>query len=80
MPNKVCIELRPFDAITILCFLREYINEENNQIPELAALHECVDAYEKQIYAKLSNEMIEEAYLENAINDAAGRQPKREQP
>lgn len=77
MSQKVRIELRPYDALEILSFLREYINEDNKNIPQLAAIHETVDAYEKEIYDKVNLEMLENAKLENEVNKICNRQPIR---
>ena len=56
--RKVKIELRPYDALSILKFLREYINDENRNITQLAAIHETVDAYEKEIYKNINYYVI----------------------
>lgn len=77
MSRKVKIELRPYDALVILSFLREYINEENRNIPEMAAIQETVDAYEKEIYKKVDLDMVEDASVENTVNRLCGRQPER---
>lgn len=77
MSKKVKIELRPYDALGILSFLREYINEKNRHDPKMAAIHETVDAYEKEIYKKVDLDMVEDASVENAVNRLCGRQPER---
>ena len=76
MPEKVKLELRPYDALAMLCFVKEFINEKNKNDNRFAAIHETVDNYEKEIYKKLSSQQLEDAILENRVNDIAGRHPK----
>ena len=75
---KVKLELRPYTALTILSFLREYINDENINNSRLAAIHESVKEYEDEIYKKISPQELEDAILENRVNDLAGRHPEKE--
>lgn len=77
MSRKVKIELRPYDALTILSFLREYINDENKNDPQFASIHETVNAYEKEIYEKVDVNMVEDAALESEVNRLTNRQPER---
>lgn len=77
MSKKVNIALRPYDALAIISFMREYINDSNRDWPELKAIHETVDAYEKEITEKISIDMIEDARLECKVNDISGRHPKK---
>lgn len=65
---KVKIELTPYQALSILSFLREFINEENEEVHEFKAIHECVTAFENQVYQKVTDEMIEDAIAENEVN------------
>jgi len=78
MSKQVNITLRPYDALAIMCFMREYINDSNRDWPELKAIHETVDAYEKQINEKVSIDMVEDARLECRVNDISGRHPKKQ--
>lgn len=78
MSEKVNIRLRPFDALAILSFMREYVNESNKDEPLLSAIHETVDAYEKEVYKKIDYDQLEDACVECSVNYLAGRQPKRE--
>jgi hypothetical protein len=43
----------------------------------MAAIHETVDAFEKEIYKKVDLDMVEDASVENAVNRLCGRQPER---
>ncbi len=77
MANKVKLELRPYTALGILKFLREFVNDENRDDHRLVALHENVDEYEKEVHAKVTVEMIEDALLECKINELTGRHPEK---
>ncbi len=56
--------MRPYDALTIMCFLREYVNDKNKHDRRLAALHEAVDAYETEVYKNITPEQVEKAIFE----------------
>ena len=75
--EKVKIELRPYDALQILTFLREFINEENKNLKEFAAIHESVNAYESQVYDNCTEEMVRGAELELSVNTLTQRVPKK---
>ena len=75
---KVKLELRPYTALTILSFCREYINDENINDSRLTAIHESVKEYEDEIYKKISPQELEDAILENRVNDLTGRHPEKE--
>ena len=75
---KVKLELRPYTALTILSFCREYINDENINDSRLTAIHESVKEYEDEIYKKISPQELEDAILENKVNDLTGRHPEKE--
>ena len=75
--KKVKIELRPYDALGILSFLRECFNDDNRNDKILSATHETVDAYEKEIYKNCDLDMVEDAEVENTVNRLTGRQPER---
>ena len=76
--NKVTIELRPYDALAIYAFMREFINDDNKHLPAFAAIHETLAAYEKEIFLKVSDHHLNDALLENKVNYIANRQPPRE--
>lgn len=65
---KVKIELTPYQSLSILSFLREFVNEENQDEAQFRSIHECVTAFENQIYEKVTDEMIDDAIAENEVN------------
>ena len=75
---KVKLELRPYTALAILVFCKEFINDENIDDERLVAIHESVKEYEDEIYKKISPQELEDAILENRVNDLAGRHPEKE--
>ncbi len=75
MPDKVELKLRPYTALAILTFCREYINDSNKDNPNLAAIQESVSEYEAEIFKKMNTQQIEDAILENKINALANRHP-----
>ncbi len=75
--EKVKIELRPYDALHILAFLREFINDENKGIKQFSAIHECVNAFEIEVYKNCSMKMVGDAELELSINTLTQRIPKK---
>ena len=80
MASKVNIELRPYDALIIMSFLREYFNDSNKNVPEFASMHETVDNYEQEIYSKISLDHLDDAILESDVNMITGRSPKNTKP
>ena len=74
---KVKIELTPYNALAILAFLREYINDENKHDSRFAAIHESVDEYAKEIFTKANNEQISAGIFESKVNDLLGRHPNK---
>lgn len=74
--QKISIELTPFQALAILAFMREFVNDENKEVAELAAIHEAVEAYEQEIYNKVTYEMMEDVEAENEVNFLLGKQPQ----
>lgn len=75
--NKVPIELRPYTAITILGFLREFVNDDLVGDYMFQALREAVDEYEQQVSRALTDEQLEEIRAENQVNQLIGKSPKR---
>lgn len=73
--KKVKIELRPYDALSILSFCREYINDTTKNDRQFAAIQEAVENYEKEVVSKLTPSQLEDAKLERIVNDLAGRHP-----
>lgn len=77
MPNKVKIELRPYTALAILKFCREFINDDNKDDSRFTAIHESVKEYEDEIYKRVTPAQLEDAILENRVNDVAKRHPPK---
>lgn len=75
MADKVKLELRPYTALAILCFCKEYINDDNKNDPTFASIHESVNEYEQEINKKVSIQQLEDAKLENQVNQITGRCP-----
>ncbi len=75
--KKVNLQLRPYDALAILSFCREYINDSSKGIPELTAIHEAVNAYEQEIYKAISMNQLGDATLECHINYLTNRHPPK---
>lgn len=70
--------LNPYNAITILSFLREYINEETTSGRyELTAIKEAVDQYELEFSRNVTHEQMEEIRQENAVNQLIGKSPQK---
>lgn len=74
---KVKIELRPYTALGILSFCREFVNDSNRDVKELIALHENVDAFEQEVFKNISLDKLEDARLELRVNELTGRHPKK---
>lgn len=75
LEQKVKIELTPYNALAILSFMREYINDENKHDPELKAIHESVDEFTKQIYTKMTMSQLNAGIFESKVNDMIGKHP-----
>lgn len=76
MVDKVKLELRPYSALAILAFCREYVNDSNKDDSRIVALHEAVKEYEDEIYKKVSGAHLDDAILENKVNELTGRHPQ----
>jgi hypothetical protein len=76
--TPVKIELTPYNAISILAFLREYINDDVKHEPQFKAISEAVDEYEKSIYRNMNMCQIVDAAAENQVNQLIGKSPIRE--
>lgn len=77
MEKTVKIELRPYDALAIYCFMNEYINDSNKHLPEMQAIHETLATYKTEVFKKISMSQIEDALLECKVNYLTERQPPR---
>jgi lipoate-protein ligase A len=75
--KKVNLELRPYTALAIVKFCREFINDENKRDKRFAAIHESVQEYEDEVYKKISMNQLEDAILECMVNDLTERHPPK---
>ncbi len=77
MPDKtkVPLELKPYSAITILSFLREFVNEETCDEYRFQAIKEAVDELEMQLTRHLTDEHWQEIDAENKVNELIGKVP-----
>ena len=76
MAKNVTIELTPYDALAILKFCREFINDDTKGDYRFKAIEDAVNEYEKQIYKKVSSEQLDDAIAENQVNRLIGKWPK----
>lgn len=73
--TKVPIEMNPSNAMEILLFCRQFINERNAHKYKLAAIHEAVNELEQQLAKSLTDEHWEEIKAQNEINKLIGKVP-----
>lgn len=73
---KVNIELRPYNALEILRFCREWINDDTPNDYHFTAIKEAVQELEDEVYKKLTNEHLDEIDSENAVNKLIGKSPQ----
>ena len=76
MAKNVTIELTPYDALAILKFFREFINDDTKGDYRFKAIEDAVNEYEKQIYKNVSSEQLDDAIAENQVNRLIGKWPK----
>ena len=75
--SKVAIELKPYNAVTILAFCREFVNDQSCDEYKFQAIKEAVDELEMQIARHLTDEQWEEINAENQVNQLIGKSPIR---
>ena len=73
--NKIRIEITPYNAISILSFCREFINEDTPNKYHFQAIKEAVDELELQLGRILTDEHFEEIRAENELNKLIGKIP-----
>lgn len=78
--SKVPLELKPYSAISILSFCREWINEDTADDYQFQAIREAVDELELQLARHLTEEQWEEIRAENQVNQLIGKSPRRTKP
>lgn len=75
MSRKVKIELTPYNAMHILSFCREFINENTPEQYIFKAIKEAVDEMESELAKSLTDEHWQEITAESAINELIGKVP-----
>ena len=75
--TKVQLEMKPYNAITILSFCREFVNEETCDDYKFQAIKEAVDELEIQLGGHLTDEHWDEINSENQVNQLIGKSPER---
>lgn len=73
--NKIRIEITPYNAISILSFCREFINEDTPNEYHFQAIKEAVDELELQLGRILTDEHFEEIRAEDEVNKIIGKIP-----
>lgn len=73
--SKVPIEMKPYNAITILAFCREFFNDETFLEYKYQAIKEAVDELELQLGKNLTEEQFEEIKIEDEVNQLIGKSP-----
>ena len=72
---KVPIALRPYNAMVILSFCREFINDDTCDEYKFQAIKEAVDELEIQLGRHLTEEDWEEIRAESQVNQLIGKSP-----
>lgn len=75
--SLVPIEMTPYNAISILSFCREFINDNTCDDYQFQAIREAVDELEIQLGRHLTEEHFEEIRAENMVNQLIGKSPER---
>ncbi len=73
---KIPVQLSPYNALTLLSFLWEFIPDKANVPYKLTALKEAIDEYSDQIFLNITEEQFEDYKKENEINQLIGKSPK----
>jgi hypothetical protein len=73
MTPNLNIEMTPYQAVTILGFLREFDYTEH---PLLRALGEVVQSFEDELYNKMNNEQLEDAFAEVEVKKLLDKCPQ----
>ncbi len=77
MKDIVKIELSPYNALTLLSFMREFVNDSCVEDYRLTSLMQAVDQYEKSMSKNITMEQIDDAKAENEVNQLIGKSPQR---
>lgn len=73
MTPNLNIELTPYQAVTILGFLREF---DYNEHPLLKALGQVVQSFEDELYTKMDNTQMEDAFAEVEVKKLLDQCPQ----
>ena len=73
---KIKIELTPYNALSILAFLRQFVNDGNKVEPNFKAIHDAVDQFGAQIVRNITYEQIKDYNAENQVNQLIGKSPQ----
>jgi hypothetical protein len=76
MRPTVKIELTPYNALTIVSFMREFVQREEDD-PKLQALCGAINQFEDQVIKNITNEQIDDCHAENQVNQLLGKSPER---
>ena len=71
--TKVPIEMKPYNAITVLSFCREFINDDLCDEYKFQAIKEAVDELEFQLGRNLTDDQWDQIHAENEINQLIGK-------
>ena len=74
-PTKVPLEMKPYNAVSILAFCREFINEDLEDDYKFQSIKEAVNELEEQLAINLTDAQWDEINAENAVNQMIGKAP-----
>ncbi len=74
---NVNLELNPYNAITILAFLRDFVNDDLADVYMFQAIREAVNEYESELAKKLTDDQWNEINMVNQINQLIGKSPQK---
>ena len=72
---NVNIELSPYNALAILCFCHEFLEDQAKDDYRFKAIFDAVHEYEQQIYKKVTEKQLQDAIAENEVNRLIGKWP-----
>lgn len=75
--SKVVVRMTPYNAISVLAFCREFVNEDLENDYKFQALREAVQELEDQLNRNLTDEHWEEIDHETEVNDLIGKSPRK---
>ena len=74
---KMKLELEPYNAITILSFLRDFVTKESCKDYRLKALLDSADELELELGKRLTEEHWEDIISTDQVNQLIGKSPVR---